>query len=122
MKRVSEERHRARLRNRIAVTVAVTATALSLAVLADDDRRLRDDPLPEDSYSDPWATQYENPFADSGEQNHRAAPVRLRLYDDFGRRTGRVGKEPTSEGSDDLYDRRGRRTGRFDESPLLDES
>ena len=121
MKRLLKEKHRAGLRNRAAVTIAITATALSLGVLADDDRHLRDNPLPEDTYSDPWATEYENPFADPDDENHDSAPGRLLLYDDLGRRIGRIEEDPIIEGIHDLSDRLGQRTGRIDNSPLVDE-
>lgn len=94
----------------------------SMAGLADDDWDDSGDPLEEETYSDPWGTEYEDPFADPGAEEDGAGPDRFRLYDRSGRRTGRVERDPIGEDRYTLYDDRGRRTGRVGENPILDDS
>lgn len=99
--------------------------AVSLVGLADDEQtdwESSGDPLAEQYYSDPWGTEYEDPFADHDAEEDEAGPDRLRLYDRDGRRTGRVERDPIGDGRYSLYDDRGRRTGRVEEDPIVDDS
>ena len=109
-----------------AATLVAVLMAVSLAGLADDDRddwETREDPLSEDRYSDPWATEYENPFSDPGpDADNEDRPDRFRVYDRRNRRTGRAERDPIGEDRYTLYEDRGRRTGRVEENPILDDS
>ena len=77
-----------------------------------------------DSDDDPWG--YHDPvdtgpsswFAEDDEDD--AAPERLRIYNEVGRRTGRAQRNPVLEGNYDLYDEHGRRTGRVEANPVRD--
>lgn len=122
MTRAGKMWYRSTLRDGIVLLIAGLAAALSLTVLADDERGTWSEPPAEEAYSDPWSTEYEDPFANPGEETDESGPDRLRIYDDLGRRTGRVEKDPIVEGSYNLYDRLGRRTGRVDEGLFRDDS
>lgn len=58
--------------------------------------------------------------ADEAQEDADTLPERLRLYDDKGRRTGRLERDPVFEGRLGLYDEAGRRTGRVEEDPVFD--
>jgi sporulation protein YlmC with PRC-barrel domain len=82
------------------------------------------DPGPfEETYSDPWDTDYEaDPWALGDEDPHEESrPDRFRVYDDRGHRTGRVERNPIRDDAYNLYDDRGRRTGRVERNPILEE-
>lgn len=73
-------------------------------------------------YADPWDTDYEaDPWSFGAEDSDEDRPDRFRLYDDVGRRTGRVERNPILEDTYSVYDERGRRTGRVERNPILDD-
>lgn len=99
--------------------------AASVTGIADDDwddRGVLEEPLADETYSDPWGTEYDDPFAEQESEAGEDAPDRFRLYDSRGQRTGRVERDPLGRGSYTLYDQRGGRTGRVREDPVLDDS
>lgn len=107
-----------------AVALVGSLMAISMAGLAEDDWsswQTGDDQLAQEQYSDPWGTEYENPFSDHDPEADDG-PDRFRVYDRGGRSTGRMERDPVGEGRYTLYDDRGRMTGRVEESPGLDDS
>ncbi|UCC15252.1 MAG: hypothetical protein JSW21_04760 [Gammaproteobacteria bacterium] len=75
-----------------------------------------------DDYADPWDTEYEaSPWSLDNADGEEDRPDRFQLYDDVGRRHGRVERNPILEDTYSVYDERGRRTGRVERNPILDE-
>ena len=92
---------------------------------------LADDPLDPDARRSEWRQPAPLRWGSEREADGLAAeesdpvddppPGRLSLYDERGRRTGRVERHPLSPDTLDLYDERGARTGRIEQHPLFED-